>query len=168
MAGPRREARPSDQETFAAIVADGKIAFEEGTSLMRSSAREIRGRRLRELLEPSNFAFSDWEATVADVAPSRVYGLFKPLKSLVLTLSVNDVALLSNSSMSFGANVPNQAITESSPLWGLASGLQKAQRIRVSGRFLVDGARQPLEASFTEESAMVRPKFLVELTQILK
>jgi hypothetical protein len=163
---PKPEKVISDQELFQGILGEYKTMYEEGTSLQKDTARKRRGEKLKELLAPKNYAFEAWEATVLDVDSNMVIGLHVPKRSIILTLSIGPLGQLTNKTLGFSANLPPEAITEESPLYNVAIDLAKGQNVLVSGRFLLNSDREPLETNHSTEPSMVQPVFAVEITQI--
>lgn len=164
--GGDQDSMPPSQREFQRVLIEFKDKYESGTSLSRNTAKSSRGERLKSIMQGNDYRFDRWEATVLNVESSLAVGLFIPKKALTLTVSVGTMGELANTSPSVGSNLQPQAITEDSPLYALVSGLSRGEKIRVSGRFLIDANRTPLETSFKAESALVKPKFAAEFTKI--
>jgi hypothetical protein len=157
----------TEQDAFLDVVVGERNAYLSGTSINKDKARENRGSKLRSLLEPKGFIFTEWEATVVDVESTYSVGLRMPHKVVILTVQIGPDLYLTNHSYSFGINIPSEAILEDSQLFPKISSLYKGQKVRISGMFLISDELEPLEVSFTTESSMNVPYFRVEYSEII-
>ncbi len=157
---------PARMSEFVAIHKNLLKAYHNGTSVQKDQLPDERKKALAAYLA-KGADFTDWPVEVKNVrteGDSEIGKLVidKPVAVLSVTF---DGITLENSYAEILMDVPENVITKDSPLYATVTGLQKGQKVKVSGSFVPkDGL--PRELSLTTSGAVETPEYVVIFTAV--
>lgn len=153
---------PAQQKELAAIVAASKEEYlKKYRGEDKESVCDNRVRRIRVWLK-QNPAASGWIGRISEIARTAEGNLIIKINCGPFLVR-NRVALRSDASDS-----PNTEISRESPIFSEISKLSAGDCVHFNGTFIADPQASIMELSFTDESAMIHPDFLMHFTRIAK
>ena len=158
---------PAPMREFADLHKNLLKVYQNGTSVQKDQAPSERKKALAAFMSKSA-TFTDWPAEVKNVHTEGGSGIGKLVsdKPVAVLSVVFDGITLENSYAEILMDVPGNVIAEGSPLYAAVTGLQKGQKVKISGSFALDKAGLPRELSITTDGAFERPEYVVTFTAV--
>ncbi len=157
---------PARMSEFVALHKTLLKTYQNGTSVQKDNISDERKKALADYLA-KGADFTDWPVVVQDVrieGDSQIGKLVVDKPAAVLTVTFDGITL-ENSFAKILMDTPANIIAKDSPLHATVTGLQKGQKIKVSGSFVPkDGL--PRELSLTTSGALETPEYVVIFTAV--